>query len=109
MMMLMTVQPAAWQRSFSQLRNRMSGGAETASAVEHRRLVEEMPIHQFCEARELTLPENGTTGNAMPRRWSVAQTTLASRLPAVDAAGGSEPMGRMRPRATDLDRVRLLL
>lgn len=54
-MMLMTVQPAAWQRSFSQLRNRMSGGAETASAVEHRRLVEEMPIHQFCEARELTL------------------------------------------------------
>jgi hypothetical protein len=40
--------------NFEQLRATMSAGAKAASAVEHRRLVEEMSLLQLRKARELT-------------------------------------------------------
>ena len=48
-------------KNFKELRAGMSAAAKAASAVEHRRLVEEMSLLQLRKARELTqtrLPGN---------------------------------------------------
>jgi transcriptional regulator with XRE-family HTH domain len=41
-------------KNFKELRAGMSAGAQAASAAEHRRLLEEMSLHQLRKARERT-------------------------------------------------------
>ena len=41
-------------KNFQELRAGMSAEANAASATEHRRLVEEIKLHQLRQARELT-------------------------------------------------------
>ena len=79
-------------KNFSQLRNGMSAQARAASAVEHRRLVEEMSLHQLRKARELTqtkiageLHIGQGDVSKLERRTDMYVSTLASYLQAVGA------------------------
>jgi len=79
-------------RNFEELRARMSAKAKTASAAEHRRLVDEMSLYQLRKARELTqtkLAEELHMGQGdvskLERRTDMYVSTLASYLQAVGA------------------------
>jgi len=79
-------------RNFKELRARMSPAAREASAAEHRRLVEEMSLHQLRKARELTqtkIAEELHMGQGdvskLERRTDMYVSTLASYLQAVGA------------------------
>ena len=79
-------------KNFRELRGRMSGGARAASDAEHRRLVEEMSLHQLRRARELTqtkIAEELHMGQGdvskLERRTDMYVSTLASYLQAVGA------------------------
>lgn len=79
-------------KNFQQLRARMSPAARAASDTEHRRLVEEMSLHQLRKARELTqtkIAEALHMGQGdvskLERRTDMYVSTLASFLQAVGA------------------------
>ena len=79
-------------KNFSQLRNGMSAQARLVSTEEHRRLVEEMSLHQLRRARELT--QSKIAGelhigqgdiSKLERRTDMYVSTLASYLQAIGA------------------------
>jgi len=79
-------------KNFQELRARMSAGAWAASLAEHRRLVEEMSLHQLRKARELTqtkiaaeLHMGQGDVSKLERRTDMYVSTLASYLQAVGA------------------------
>lgn len=79
-------------KNFEHLRANMSPKAREASTAEHRRLVEEMSLHQLRKARELTqtkLAEELHIGQGdvskLERRTDMYVSTLASYLQAVGA------------------------
>ena len=79
-------------KNFQELRAKMSTGARAASDTEHRRLVEEMSLHQLRKARELTqtkIAEELHMGQGdvskLERRTDMYVSTLASYLQAVGA------------------------
>ncbi len=79
-------------KNFQVLRAGMSAGAKAASVAEHRRLVEEMSLHQLRKARELTqtkIAEELHMGQGdvskLERRTDMYVSTLASYLQAVGA------------------------
>ena len=66
-------------KSFQQLRAGMSAQARAASQAEHRRLVEEMTLHQLRKARELTQTKiagelHMGQGDVMYPSWNGART-----------------------------------
>ena len=79
-------------KNFQELRSKMSPAARLASEDEHRRLVEEMSLHQLRKARELTqtkIAEDLHMGQGdvskLERRTDMYVSTLASYLQAVGA------------------------
>jgi transcriptional regulator with XRE-family HTH domain len=79
-------------RNFQELRAGMSAKAKTASAAEHRRLVDEMSLYQLRKARELTqtkiareLHMGQGDVSKLERRTDMYVSTLASYLQAVGA------------------------
>ena len=79
-------------KNFQQLRAGMSAKAQAESAAEHRRLVEEMSLHQLRKARELTqtkiageLHIGQGDVSKLERRTDMYVSTLASYLQAVGA------------------------
>lgn len=79
-------------KNFQQLRAGMSPAAQLASETEHRRLIEEMSLHQLRKARELTqtkIAEDLQMGQGdvskLERRTDMYVSTLASYLQAVGA------------------------
>src|ERR1700728_1330487 len=79
-------------KNFKELRAKMSAGAQAASAAEHRRLLEEMSLHQLRKARELTqakiageLHMGQGDVSKLERRTDMYVSTLASYLQAVGA------------------------
>ncbi len=79
-------------KNFKELRGGMSAAAKAASAVEHRRLVEEMSLLQLRKARELTqtriadeLHMGQGDVSKLERRTDMYVSTLASYLQAVGA------------------------
>ena len=79
-------------KNFQELRSKMSPAARLASEDEHRRLVEEMSLHQLRKARELTqtkIAEDLHIGQGdvskLERRTDMYVSTLASYLQAVGA------------------------
>ena len=79
-------------KNFEQLRTKMSPKARESSAVERRRLVEEMSLLQLRKARDLTqakLAEELHMGQGdvskLERRTDMYVSTLASYLQAVGA------------------------
>jgi transcriptional regulator with XRE-family HTH domain len=79
-------------RNFQELRAGMSADARTASAAEHRRLVDEMSLCQLRKARELTqtkiageLHMGQGDVSKLERRTDMYVSTLASYLQAVGA------------------------
>ena len=77
-------------KNFRELRAGMSAAAKAVS--EHRRLVEEMPLHQLRKARELTqakiagdLHMGQGDVSKLERRTDMYVSTLASYLQAVGA------------------------
>ena len=79
-------------RNFQELRAKMSPAAREAGAAEHRRLIEEMSLHQLRMARELTqtkIAEDLHMGQGdvskLERRTDMYVSTLASYLQAVGA------------------------
>ena len=79
-------------KNFKELRARMSDGAKAASAAEHRRLVQEMSLHQLRKARELTqakiageLHMGQGDVSKLERRADMYVSTLAGYLRAVGA------------------------
>jgi DNA-binding transcriptional regulator YiaG len=79
-------------RNFQELRAGMSAKAKTVSAAEHRRLVDEMSLHQLRKARELTQTKIAVELNMgqgdvskLERRTDMYVSTLASYLQAVGA------------------------
>ena len=79
-------------KNFSRLRNGMSNQAQAVSAMEQRRLVEEMSLHQLRKARELTqtkiageLHIGQGDVSKLERRTDMYVSTLASYLQAVGA------------------------
>ena len=79
-------------KDFQELRAKMSPTARTASEAEHRRLIEEMSLHQLRKARELTqtkIAEDLHMGQGdvskLERRTDMYVSTLASYLQAVGA------------------------
>jgi hypothetical protein len=79
-------------KNFRELRAGMSAGAKAVSATEHRRLVEEMSLHQLRKARELTqtkiageLHMGRGDVSKLERRTDMYVSTLASYLQAVGA------------------------
>jgi len=79
-------------KNFQELRARMSAAAREASNTEHRRLVEEMSLHQLRKARELTqtkIAEELHMGQGdvskLERRTDMYVSTLAGYLQAVGA------------------------
>jgi DNA-binding transcriptional regulator YiaG len=80
-------------KNFQELRAGMSRAARAASEAEHRRLVEEMSLHQLRKARELTqtkIAEDLHIGQGdvskLERRTDMYVSTLASYLQAVGAS-----------------------
>lgn len=79
-------------KNLRELRARMSPSARAASETEHRRLIEEMSLHQLRRARELTqtkIAEQLQMGQGdvskLERRTDMYVSTLASYLQAVGA------------------------
>jgi DNA-binding transcriptional regulator YiaG len=79
-------------KNFKELRARISAATKAASAVEHRRLVEEMSLLQLRKARELTqtriadeLHMGQGDVSKLERRTDMYVSTLASYLRAVGA------------------------
>jgi len=79
-------------KNFKELRAGMSAQARAASAAEHRRLVDEMSLHQLRKARELTqtrLADELHIGQGdvskLERRTDMYVSTLAGYLQAVGA------------------------
>jgi DNA-binding transcriptional regulator YiaG len=79
-------------KNFRELRAGMSAAAKAVSAAEHRRLVEEMSLHQLRKARELTqakiagdLHMGQGDVSKLERRTDMYVSTLASYLQAVGA------------------------
>lgn len=79
-------------KNFQDLRAKISPAARAASDAEHRRLVEEMSLHQLRRARELTqtkIAEELHMGQGdvskLERRTDMYVSTLASYLQAVGA------------------------
>jgi DNA-binding transcriptional regulator YiaG len=79
-------------KNYRELRAGMCAGAMAASAAEHRRLVEEMSLHQLRKARELTqakiageLHMGQGDISKLERRTDMYVSTLASYLQAVGA------------------------
>ena len=79
-------------KNFKELRAGMSAAAKAASAVEHRRLVEEMSLLQLRKARELTqtkiadeLHMGQGDVSKLERRTDMYVSTLAGYLQAVGA------------------------
>ena len=79
-------------RNFEELRSKMSPAAKAASVAEHRRLVEEMSLHQLRRARELTqnkIAEELHIGQGdvskLERRTDMYVSTLTSYLQAIGA------------------------
>ena len=79
-------------KNFEQLRAKLSPQAREASAVEHRRLMEEMSLPQLRRARDLSqakLAEELHMGQGdvskLERRTDMYVSTLASYLQAVGA------------------------
>jgi DNA-binding transcriptional regulator YiaG len=79
-------------KNFQELRARMSAAARAVSAAEHRRLLEEMSLHQLRKARELTqtkiaaeLHMGQGDVSKLERRTDMYVSTLASYLQAVGA------------------------
>ena len=79
-------------KKFQELRASMSPAARAASEAEHRRLIEEMSLHQLRKARELTqtkIAEDLQIGQGdvskLERRTDMYVSTLASYLQAVGA------------------------
>lgn len=79
-------------KNFQQLRAELSTRAKAASDDEHRRLVEEMSLHQLRKARELTQTKiaeelDMAQGDVskLERRTDMYVSTLASYLQAVGA------------------------
>jgi DNA-binding transcriptional regulator YiaG len=79
-------------KKFQELRASMSPAARVASEAEHRRLIEEMSLHQLRKARELTqtkIAEDLHIGQGdvskLERRTDMYVSTLASYLQAVGA------------------------
>jgi transcriptional regulator with XRE-family HTH domain len=79
-------------KNFKELRAGMSDGARAASRIEHRRLVEEMSLHQLRRARELTqtkvageLHMGQGDVSKLERRTDMYVSTLAGYLQAVGA------------------------
>jgi DNA-binding transcriptional regulator YiaG len=79
-------------KNFQELRVGMSAEAKAVSAAEHRRLVEEMSLHQLRRARELTqtkiageLHMGQGDVSKLERRTDMYVSTLASYLQAVGA------------------------
>ncbi len=79
-------------KNFRELRAKMSPAARVASEAEHRRLVEEMSLHQLRKARELTqtkIAEELHMGQGdvskLERRADMYVSTLAGYLQAVGA------------------------
>ena len=79
-------------RNFQELRAGMSAKARTASAAEHRWLVDEMSLYQLRKARELTqtkiageLHMGQGDVSKLERRTDMYVSTLASYLQAVGA------------------------
>ena len=79
-------------KNFQGLRARISSGAKAASDAEHRRLIEEMSLHQLRKARELTqarIAEDLHIGQGdvskLERRTDMYVSTLANYLQAVGA------------------------
>jgi DNA-binding transcriptional regulator YiaG len=79
-------------KNFRELRTKMSSRAKAASDAEHRRLIEEMSLHQLRKARELTqtkIAEDLHMGQGdvskLERRTDMYVSTLASYLHAVGA------------------------
>jgi len=79
-------------KNFQALRAKMSRAARSASEAEHRRLIEEMSLHQLRKALELTQPkiaEDLHMGQGdvskLERRTDMYVSTLASYLQAVGA------------------------
>jgi DNA-binding transcriptional regulator YiaG len=79
-------------KNFQELRAKMSPAAREAGAAEHRRLIEEMSLHQLRKARELTqtkIAEDLHMGQGdvskLERRTDMYVSTLASYLQAVGA------------------------
>ena len=79
-------------KNFQEPRARMSAEARAASVAEHRRLVDEMSLHQLRKARELTqtkvaveLHMGQGDVSKLERRTDMYVNTLASYLQAVGA------------------------
>ncbi len=79
-------------KNFQRLRAGMSAAARASSSAEHRRLVEEMSLHQLRKARELTqtkiageLRMGQGDVSKLERRTDMYVSTLASYLQAVGA------------------------
>ena len=79
-------------KNFQELRASLSPAARAASEAEHRRLIEEMSLHQLRKARELTqtkIAEDLHMGQGdvskLERRTDMYISTLASYLQAVGA------------------------
>ncbi len=79
-------------KNFQELRAKMSPATRAASTAEHRRLVEEMSLHQLRKARELTqtkIAEELHMGQGdvskLERRTDMYVSTLAGYLQAVGA------------------------
>ena len=79
-------------KTFQELRVRMSSAAKAASDAGHRRLIEEMSLHQLRKARELTqtkiageLHMGQGDVSKLERRTEMYVSTLASYLQAVSA------------------------
>jgi predicted XRE-type DNA-binding protein len=82
----------AMARNFKELRAKMSAGAKAASEEEHRRLVDEMSLHQLRKARAMTqtaIAEELHIGQGdvskLERRTDMYVSTLAGYLQAVGA------------------------
>lgn len=80
-------------KRFQELRAGMSPAARVASEAEHRRLLQEMSLHQLRKARELTqtkIAEDLHIGQGdvskLERRTDMYVSTLASYLQAVGAS-----------------------
>ena len=79
-------------KNFQEPRAKMSGTAKAASDAEHKRLVEEMSLHQLRRARELTQTKIAAElrigqgdVSKLERRTDMYVSTLASYLQAVGA------------------------
>jgi len=74
-------------KNFKELRAGMSAEANAASASEHRRLVEEIKLHQLWQARELT--QTKIAGELHTRRGDTKESSPAPEIQAWSARQNS--------------------